>query len=161
MHPSSRTGALQLIDHSANWMIVGVICLNMPDPDLSKHGMDDLAIFATHLNAIRTADPGAKPFYELMSGALVWPDETNSSTPVEVVWALRQLWAYRTYLMLNKNASVNTVWQKCVTLFPNWIGFLPERRTATPELLAEYRRGNVSTESCLRQLDRETEANDK
>ena len=58
--------------------------------------------YADHLNAICT--PGFRPkvFYELMSGALVWSDETNEETPIEVIWALRFLWACRTALMLNK-----------------------------------------------------------
>lgn len=133
----------------------------MPDPDLALHGMAELESHAKLLDAIRIADPNAIPYYELMSGALVWPDEINDSTPTEVVWALRQLWAYRTYLMLNTDATVNIVWQKCVSLFPNWVGFLPERRTATPKLLAEYRREKVSTKRCLRELDRQLDSNDQ
>jgi hypothetical protein len=40
----------------------------------------------------------------------------------------------------------------------NWIGFLPERRRPTPEVLAEYRRGDVSLKWCLRKAERELDA---
>ena len=95
-----------------------------------------------------------------MSGALIWSDETNAETPVYVIWALRQLLAYRTRLMLDDAEPDNVFWDQCVKLFPNWIGFLPERRKQTPELLAEYRRGDISTKACIRKLEREMDAND-
>jgi len=101
------------------------------------------------------------PKYELMSGALIWSDETNSETPVYVIWALRQLFAYRTRMMIDDAEPDNAFWNQCVTLFPNWIGFLPVRRKPTPELLAEFRRGDVSTKACLRQIEHEIDAEDK
>jgi hypothetical protein len=126
----------------------------MTDPDLSKYGMEILPAYARHLDNINTIDSNAKARYELLSGALIWPDETNRDTPVEVIWELRQLWAYRTWLIRNKAEPDIPIWEKCVALFPNWIGFRPERRMATPELLAEYRRGAISTRWGLRQLER-------
>ena len=126
----------------------------MTDPDLSKNGMEILVAYARHLDNINTIDPNAKARYEGLSGALIWPDETNRNTPFEIISALRQLWAYRTQSMLTKAEPDDPIWEKCVTLFPNWNGFLPERRMATPELLAEYRRGRISFRWGLRQLER-------
>lgn len=117
---------------------------------------DELSAHADHLNAIDAPDPGAKAFYDIMSGALVWSDETTPETPTAVVWALRRLLAYRTRAMLDSAEPDNDFWTRCVAMFPNWIGFLPERRKQTPELLAEYRRGGVSLKRCLRKIEGES-----
>ena len=111
----------------------------MPADDAKYDGLYQLTTHAQHLNSIDTANPSATAKYELMSGALIWSDETNTDTPVYVIWALRQIFAYRTQLMIDDAEPNNEFWEKCVKLFPNWIGFLPERRKPTPELLAEYR----------------------
>jgi hypothetical protein len=126
--------------------------------ELRYDGRYQLTLHAAHLNAIDTPNPNAAPFYELMSGALIWSDETTRETSVYVIWALRSLFAYRTQLMLSGSEPDNPFWDECVAKFPRWIGFLPERRTATPALLAEYRRGNVSMKWCLRRIEREMDA---
>lgn len=125
------------------------------DEDRKSDCLYQLTKHASHLNSIDTPDPTASVKYEIMSGALIWSDETNTETPIYVIWALRQLFAYRTQLMLNNSEPDNEFWNQCVGLFPNWIGFLPERRKPTPELLDEYRRGHVSLKWCLRNLERE------
>ena len=123
------------------------------DPDLT------LEEYAGHLNAIRRPRWFGGPYYELLSGALVWTDETRHffrRTPVQVIWALRGLWAYRTSLMLEKpREELAGYWQLGLARFPRWVGFRPERRQATPALLKIYRRGDVSTRKCLRDLERE------
>jgi hypothetical protein len=121
--------------------------------DVASHWLIE---YADHLNAICT--PGFRPevFYELMSGALVWSDETNEETPIEVIWALRFVWACRTALMLNKaRDGYQKHWEHVCSLFPDWVGFRPERCQATPELLAIYRKGRVSPKKCLRDIERE------
>jgi hypothetical protein len=133
----------------------------MPTDDTKYDSLHQLTTYAQHLNSIDTADPFATAKYELMSDALIWSDETNSDTPVYVIWALRQLFAYRTRLMIDDAEPDNPFWDQCLTLFPNWIGFLSARRKPTPELLAEYRRGDVSTKAVLRQIEREIHAEDK
>jgi hypothetical protein len=111
---------------------------------------------AEHLNAICSPGWWRRASYEIMSGALVWSDETNRRTPIEVVWALRLIVAYRTSLMLNKpQEELKPVWDLGLSLFPNWVGFRPERRQPTPQLLRIYRRGDVSLRKCLRDLERE------
>jgi hypothetical protein len=130
----------------------------MPNDNAHRDVLSWLTEYARQLDAIDTPDPNATVFYEIMSGALIWRDETRPDTPTEVIWALRSLFAYRTYLMTNDIEPDNEFWHKCVALFPNWIGFLPERRKPTPELLAEYRRGDVSLRWCIRNFDRNPEA---
>src|SRR5688572_22563923 len=114
--------------------------------------------YADHLNRIRWRRFGF-PFYDLMSGGLVWTDETRHllrRTPTEVIWALRALWAYRTSLMLdNPREELAEYWRFGLSRFPRWVGFRPARRRATPRLLEIYRRGDVSVRKCLRDSERE------
>jgi hypothetical protein len=89
-----------------------------------------------------------------MSGGLVWTDETNKETPIEVIWALRFLVAYRTGLMLKKpREEFKHIWEHALSLFPQWVGFRSDRREATPDLLEIYRRGSVSVRKCLRDIE--------
>src|SRR5438132_612508 len=91
-----------------------------------------------------------------MSGGLIWTDETNATTPVEVIWALRYLVAYRTGLLLNESRDeFRLLWEHARSLFLQWVGFRPERLQPTPELLKIYRDGNVSLKWCLRKIERE------
>jgi hypothetical protein len=116
---------------------------------------------AEHLNGICTPAWWPRVFYELLSGALIWSDETNSKTPVEVTWALRFIVAYRTSLMLNKpREELRPMWELGLSLFAKWVGFRPERREATPKLLDIYRRGEVSLRKCLRDMERDMDKED-
>lgn len=115
-----------------------------------------LAEHADHLNRIHWPRPFGKPFYELMSGAVVWRDETNAQTPGEVIGALRFIWGYRTSLMLDEpREELEELWRFGMSAFPRWVGFRPTRRTATPKLLRIYREGDVGLRKCLRDLERE------
>lgn len=58
-----------------------------------------LRLHAERLNKIDTPSPTATPFYELMSGGLVWTDERDTDVPSEVIWALRPLFAHRASLI--------------------------------------------------------------
>ena len=46
-------------------------------------------------------------------------------------------------------------WTECQKLFPDWVGFREDRRTPTPKLMRIYRKGSVSLEKCLRDIERE------
>lgn len=133
----------------------------MAELELEKHGMGVLAEYAEHLNGIDTPKATARPFYDVLVGGLVWSDETVPTTPMEVISALRPIWAYRTYVMLNRTRADAPVWTRCMELFPNWVGFCPHRREATPELLSIYRRGDISTRWFLRHAEGDGRANDK
>ena len=125
--------------------------------DLETYGMKALQFHAYHLNSIHVPDSEAKIEYDILADALVWSDETLVSTPTDVIQGLRQLRHYRTHVMLNDIEPTNALWRHCQSLFPKWIGFLPERHKPTPDLLTIYRRGDVSSRWCLRQLERESE----
>lgn len=125
----------------------------MAGPNLATYGMEPLETHAAVLNAICEPDPTATPFYEIMSDALVWSDEKHPSLTSEIIFALRQLWHFRTRCILQNERIENKVVERCAALFPNWIGFLPERWIPTPAALAEYRRGDVSLRWCLHNID--------
>jgi hypothetical protein len=91
---------------------------------------------AAHLNDLSRPSSTATVFYEVMSGGLVWTDEKITGVPTEVIWALRPLWAYRSSMISGAPAAKwQDYWNICLELFPNWIGFLPERMRPSPELL--------------------------
>src|SRR5262245_18119894 len=85
-----------------------------------------LTEYAKHLEAIRSPAWWPKVAYEIMSGALVWSDETYCKSPVEVIWSLRAVRAYRTSLMLNElRKELKPYWELGLSLFPRWVGFRP------------------------------------
>jgi hypothetical protein len=97
-----------------------------------------------------------------MSGGLIWTDETNKNTPIEVIWALRYLVAFRTSLMLGKpREELRSFWEYGLSLFPKWVGFRSERRQPAPDLMKEYRRGSISLRKCLRDMDREMKTDEE
>ena len=122
----------------------------MTPVDLKKYGMEELEMQREHLNLINTVSPNAVPNFDVMSGAIIWSDETTPQTPTKVIWALRLLFSYRTKLMREESCRYGEAWVYCQTLFPNWIGFLPERRIYTSEVQEEYRRGYTSMKWCIR-----------
>jgi hypothetical protein len=131
------------------------------DDDRHFDPVQTLTDHAKHLNAINAPSWCPKISYEIMSGALIWSDETNKETPLAVIYALRFIVAYRTSLMLNKpREELKPMWELELSLFPKWVGFRPERRQATPTLLHIYRRGEVSLRKCLRDMEREMDKGD-
>jgi hypothetical protein len=122
------------------------------DPVLLEH--------AIVLNAIDTADPVATVRYDMMSDALIWSDETTPDMPIELIWSLRIVFNYRTHLIRGTKIDDTSVWDYYNSIFPRWIGFAPNRRTATTELLDLYRRCDVSMRWCLRRLEGESETDD-
>ena len=129
--------------------------------DLKTYGMEALEMYADHLSSLSTRDPQANIRYDILADALVWSDETTDSTPNDVIDGLRQLRHYRTHVLLNDSEPDSDVWLLCRSLFPDWVGFLSDRHKQSTELLSIYRRGDVSSRWCLRQLERESHAEDK
>ena len=119
-----------------------------------------LTDYADHLNAISRRRWFGFPFYDVLAGAVVWTDETRRwprrrRTPVEVIWALGGLWAYRTSLMLGQpRAELEAYWRLGLERFPNWVGFHPKRRIATPKLLRLCRDGGAQTDRLAGDLKR-------
>lgn len=127
---------------------------NDDDDDLDP--MQNLTDYAKQLNAICTPGWWPRVHYEIMSGALVWTDETNRTIPIKVIWALRYLVAYRTSLMLNApREELKPMWEHGLTQFPKWVGFRDERRQPTPKLLKIYRHGEAKFLEDLREIERQ------
>jgi hypothetical protein len=82
-------------------MVVGSAALRRYAKKMNSSGDDysdpitALREHADHLNSIRKPKLFKKVFYELMSGGLVWTDETRPDTPWEVTNSLRLIVAYR------------------------------------------------------------------
>ncbi len=107
--------------------------------------LEELRRRAADLNRIDTPSPTATPFYELMSGGIVWTDEKISGVRTEVIWALRPLFAYRASLIAGMPAEKwRSYWDACQTLFPHWIGFRPDRCQPAPELLVLLKKGEAA-----------------
>jgi len=91
----------------------------------------ELHDIAPKLNQL-TADPDARVYFEWMSGGLVWSDELppiKERVPGESQ-CLRGIWRYRSSLIMGNPAEkCRPWWEKAQELFPNWPGFLPERRS--------------------------------
>jgi hypothetical protein len=103
------------------------------DPVLIEH--------AAMLNRINTPDPCATVRYDVMSDALIWSDETTSQMSTDLISSLRIVFNFRTHLIRGTEIRDTTVWDYYNSIFPRWVGFLRDRRTPTPDLLAVYRRG--------------------
>ncbi len=120
------------------------------DPLLVEH--------APMLNGINTPNPDATVRYDTLSDALIWSDETAPHMPTELIWSLRLVFNYRTHLIRGTTIDDTAVWDYYNSIFPRWVAFAPDRRTSTPELIAAYRRGDVSSRWCLRRLERKSDA---
>ena len=116
--------------------------------------IEELRKHASKLNALSEPLPGATVFYEVMSGGLVWSDEKIEGVPVEVIWALRPLWAFRSSLIAEApQEKWRSYWDICRTIFPSWVGFRPERSTPSPELLKILQRGQRRLDVCLKKAE--------
>jgi hypothetical protein len=102
-------------------------------------------------------DPAARGNFEIMSAALMWPDEFPR--PGTTDWAAiapgclyRFLLAYRASLTLHPGqAKPYELWHQVVRHAPNWPGLRPERRgeQARRRLRAALRR----QDKCLSELE--------
>jgi hypothetical protein len=109
--------------------------------------------YAGHLNSIRWRRWFARPFYEVMSDAIVWTGETNKVTPVRLIWALRPVFHYRTGLILGEQRRFPDEWQLGLKLFPRWVGFHPSHCRPSPRLAEIYRVGKAALQRDLEKLD--------
>ena len=104
-----------------------------------------LRVHAKRLDSIDTPSPDATPFYEIMSGGIVWSDEKITDVPSEVVWALRPLFAYRASLIVGApEEKWRAYWAECQKLFPRWIGFRADRQRQAPELVVLLKKGEAA-----------------
>jgi len=110
------------------------------------------------LNSINRRKWYARPFYEYMSGGLVWSDETDVS--FDAINVLRPLFNYRSARILGKDDNRWTdYWRIANELFPKWIGFHTARCESTPKLRKLIRAGELKMHRECRQLDSDFEQN--
>jgi len=80
-------------------------------------------------------DKDAKPFFDLMSGGMLWSDETISGLSPELLGCLRALFRYRTSLIEGRpDTRFEALWARIKQLNPNWIGLRSERCTPSDHL---------------------------
>ena len=112
-----------------------------------------LAAHARRLNVRRLPWP-LPPCYDIMSDALVWFDEAYLPwMPVELVWALRPLWHYRTGLIIGEPRPYREWWDLGRRLFPLWRGFRPGRCQRSLWLAKLYRGGRAEGDRSLDELE--------
>jgi hypothetical protein len=93
----------------------------------------------------------SRPFYEVMSGALMWDDEKPDIPISELGW-FRAALAYRSSVLLGApRTEFESIWSALQRMAPNWPGFRSERCTSSAELV-DYL--NKQRKSSARYLDR-------
>src|SRR5438552_1768705 len=101
--------------------------------------MDDFEVLAAKLDKL-PCDPQAQLRYDLFAGGLVWSDETPTCDFDDVDASrfppghseFRVLLHYRSSLILGQpKEQYRALWEKALTLCPNWPGLLPQRRDRT------------------------------
>lgn len=88
-------------------------------------------------------DPTAVAQYDLMSDGLIWSDELPALDGLvfEDIGLVRVLWHYRAKLILGETCEeYHEVWEQAKLAFPQWMGFIPERCTPSPDLADLFRK---------------------
>jgi hypothetical protein len=106
-----------------------------PPPPLSPA---DLEAAAPAFRLVSRPDPRARPRYDLLADAVVWPDEFPLLPP-RLSGCVRLLWRSRTCRLIGAPIEHEEWWKRGMELFPEWIGFLPERTTPSAALAGIYR----------------------
>ena len=106
------------------------------------------------LNSIDRSRWFARPFYEYLSGGLVWNDETDVSFDATNV--LRPLFRHRSILILGEDDDTwSEYWHIAKELIPNWIGFRSSRCKSTAKLRKIIRAGRLRMHRECRQLEKD------
>ena len=110
-----------------------------------------LSTHAEFLNSIAQPRWFARPFYDFLSGGLIWTDEIDVST--DVINVLRPLFNHRSVVILAETDETwLEYWHTAHELFPKWIGFRRPRCTPSAKLRALIKRGRRKMEQEAREL---------
>ena len=101
-----------------------------------------LRLWAEHLDGI-TEPRVVQPFRDILADGLIWRDETIESTPFEVISSLRFVWHHRTGFIIGEQRRFADTWQLARELFPNWVGFRPDRCGPSADLADLYARSKA------------------
>lgn len=90
--------------------------------------------------ASQVRNDSSKPFYDLMSGAIVWTDEVVLGLPPDQMLWLRLLFRCRTNLILSEpDEKLAGICEAFQAACPGWIGFSPERYERNEDLVNTVR----------------------
>jgi len=106
--------------------------------DYKQKSIESLRLIANGMNSLNTVGEGAYSF-DAMSASIIWDDELP---PLHLrgsahSWGLRPVLGYRASLILGTpDRTLEEFWLLAKQLFPDWVGFRPERCARSPELAA-------------------------
>jgi hypothetical protein len=118
--------------------------------------------------------PEATICYDMLSGALIWSDETPSLQTLRSIegWqVLRFVFHFRTQMILGRPEEADPdpdgvarqiftesrdAWDEAMRLFPEWPGFDPQRRSA--DLRQVYESLSAPSRRELEEIERELDA---
>lgn len=114
----------------------------------------DVARLAPLLNHL-TYQASACPHYELLSGALIWPDELPTERPLPDGWcAIRPLFRHRTCMIIGIPLEYSELWEVGKKSFPQWPGFRTDRCSPSNELKELYEQSSRSWDEFFERVDR-------
>lgn len=75
--------------------------------------------YVAWLNEACLPSPHPKVLFDITSETLIWSDEITNVPSVELIWALKPLFVYRTGLILQKpSVDSRPIWEFGLSLFP-------------------------------------------
>lgn len=96
------------------------------------------------------AAPGAWRGYDPIVGAMAWSDESTAALVLDQTAksVLGALWAARTAMIAGEPVEPphQRIWDRARRLYPEWPGFLAERRDASHRAFLDERRRNAGDE---------------
>jgi hypothetical protein len=117
---------------------------------------DQIESLAPILSRLKKNDL-AEPFYELMSDAFIWDDESVINLNPEQLGCLRAIFRFRTSMIVQESdPRFETLWKCLKQACPKWIGFSPDRCCPNEKLAEKYRadkRKSLRTVSKLMKLN--------
>lgn len=104
--------------------------------DYRELGIEHLKLIAKSMDQLREVRSERYSF-DSMSASVIWEDELPSAQKRDLAhsWGLRPIFGYRASLILGKpDQSLEEYWNLATQLFPNWVGFRPERCKPSQEI---------------------------
>ncbi len=107
--------------------------------DYHQLTIDSLHLIVKIMDGLSEVGPNSYKF-DAMTASVIWYDELPERRGSALDWGLRPLFGYRGSLILSEpDLSLEPYWLLGKELFPNWVGFRPERCVPNPELAAFIR----------------------
>ena len=97
------------------------------------------SVLAGKLDRLKPS-PDAKPFYDLLAGALIWTDEIldPAELPIGILECLRPVFHYRTTVILGTpKQDYHQYWTEAQRLCPNWPVLDPSRSSGEHRMMCQ------------------------